>query len=79
MNIDIEIEQELGIFCENVKRLRQREGLSKKEMAKKLGIGVKSLTLIESGIVSKRLGANVLLNILNNFNIYPSDMFSRRI
>ena len=31
MNIDIEIEQELGIFCENVKRLRQREGLSKKE------------------------------------------------
>ncbi|MBQ8338309.1 MAG: helix-turn-helix domain-containing protein [Oscillospiraceae bacterium] len=77
--MSIDIEQELGIFCENVKRLRQREGLSKKEMAKKLGIGVKSLTLIESGIVSKRLGANVLLNILNNFNIYPSDMFSRRI
>jgi transcriptional regulator with XRE-family HTH domain len=42
-------EKEIMAFCENVRYLRKKNGLSKKEMAKKLGIGVKSLELIETG------------------------------
>lgn len=70
------IDGELSIFCENIKTLRKREGLSKKEMAEKLGIGIKNLTLLERGVVSKRLGANILINIQRNFHISPNKMFS---
>ena len=73
------IDNELSVFCENIKTLRKREGLSKKEMAKKLGIGVKNLTLLESGVVSKRLGAHILINIRKFFHISPHDMFSTKI
>ena len=42
---------EFKVFCENIKAIRKQKSLSKKEMAKRLGIGVKSLDSIENGIV----------------------------
>lgn len=64
------------IFCENVKRLRQKEKLSKREMSKILGIGVKTLTAIESGIIPPRMGCTMLLKIHKSFGIRPEDMFA---
>ncbi len=67
------------IFCENIKRLRKREHLSKKDMAKILHIGVKTLTAIESGVLPKSLDCSVLFYIDDNFNISASDMLASLI
>lgn len=47
-------------FCKNVKLLREREGLTKKEMAKICGIGIASLEKLERGIMPKRLSVGIL-------------------
>ncbi len=63
------------IFCANVKELRKKNNLSKREMAKRLGIGVKSLTLIENGIIPPRLNCEILFYIRKSFGVKPSDLF----
>lgn len=67
---------EIAVFGENIRKLRYRENLSKQKMAKKLGIGVQSLSLIESGILPKRLSVCILYRIYKEFNITPSGIFS---
>ena len=67
--------EELKNFCANVVKLRERNNLSKKEMAKILKIGTKSLTAIESGIVPMRLGTGVIFRIHHIFGIKPCDVF----
>ena len=67
---------EIAVFGENIRKLRYRENLSKQKMAKRLGIGVQSLSLIESGILPKRLSACILYRIYQEFNITPSGIFS---
>ena len=69
------IKREIHLFCANVKALRQREKLSKKEMAKRLGIGVGSLTKIESGTLPPRLTCNVLIKLHTCFGVSPEKMF----
>jgi DNA-binding XRE family transcriptional regulator len=68
-------EKEIMAFCENVRYVRKKNGLSKKEMAKKLGIGVKSLELIESGSLPPRMSVRVVYMIYENFGILPKDIF----
>lgn len=68
------IQYELSVFCENFKKLRKKEKLSKRKMAKILGIGVKSITLIENGTVPKRLSFKIMIKIYNNFGITPQKM-----
>jgi transcriptional regulator with XRE-family HTH domain len=70
------IQYELLVFCKNFKKLREKEKLSKRKMAKILGIGVSSITLIENGTVPKRLSFKVMLEIYNNFGITPQEMIS---
>ena len=69
------IEKEMLIFCENVREIRLKNNLSKKEMAKILGIGVGSLNLIEKGIIPERLSAEVIVNICINFKVSASSLF----
>ena len=68
---------EKQVFCKNVKKLRENYGYSKLKMAKILGIGIKSLSLIERGILPPRLKCEVLIRIANHFGISPSDMFTQ--
>ena len=44
--VKTENDEQIKNFCANVKTLRKKYGLSKKEMAKILHIGAKSLTII---------------------------------
>lgn len=67
--------KELRFFCENLHRLRMAHGLSKTKMTAILGISVKTLTLVESGIVPSRLGSSVLLRIHRYFGIKPHQLF----
>ena len=68
-------EQELQNFCKNITLLRKRHGLSKKEMAKLLGIGIWSLNKIERGELPPRLNANVILAVYRQFGVRPSMLF----
>ena len=67
---------EIILFCENIKRLRKREKLSKKEMAKVLGISVKSLNLLENGQIPPRLSCKILFAVHRQFGILPKDLFA---
>ncbi len=67
------------ILCENIRNLRKNNGLSKKEMAKLLGIGIKRLNLLEQNIIPKRLSCSIIIKIYKNFGILPKDIFSKLI
>ena len=65
-------------FCNNVKRLRKQSGLSKQEMSKILGIGINSLSMIERGVLPKRLSVDIMFEIYKNFGVNPKDLFTLR-
>lgn len=73
----MEHEKEIAHFCENVKKLREAKGLTKKQMASFLHIGTKTLSAIEKGMVSKRLRVDVLIYIHDHFGIPPHAMLSK--
>ncbi len=72
-------DEELKKFCHNIAWLRKYTGLSKKDMAKLLGIGVKSLTTIEAGQLPLWLGAGILFSVRKHFRIPPSMLFKVRL
>ena len=62
-------------FCNNVKKLREINKLSKKEMAKRLHTSVKSLSMLEQGIIPRRMSLRVAISISKEFGIPISDIF----
>ena len=70
------VQKESEILCSNICRLRKKYQLSKREMAKILGIGIYSLTKIESGVIPPKLGCEMLFRIYDNFEIKPRDIFA---
>lgn len=68
--------KEIHIFCKNIKRLRETERLTQKEMAERLGIGVSSLIKLEKGILPPRLTCEILFCIQRRFGIPPEKMFT---
>ena len=68
-------EQEIWVFCENIKFLRRKHGLTKTQMAKMLDIGRYSLTKIENSTLPLRLDCAVFYNIYKHFKITPSERF----
>ena len=53
--------EEIEVFCENIKYLRRKYGLSRTKMAKIMHISISWLDLIERGILPQRLKAVVLI------------------
>ena len=72
-------ENNIIILCENIKALRIKNNLSKKEMAQKIGIGIKSLTAIESGILPRSVNATTLYKIHKEFGISIENLLESRI
>lgn len=70
------IKDETKIFCENIKKLRKKNGLSQKEMAQKLDISVMSLSTLEKGAVPSRLSVSIVIKIYKIFGIKPAQMFA---
>ena len=64
-------------ICANIRDLRTTHGLSRTVMARKLGITVKTLDLLESGIMPRRCTVRLLYNIQKNFAVSPYDCLSR--
>ena len=72
-------DKQLLNFCENVKFLRECYGFTQTEMAKKMGIGVKSLRKIENGEVPPRLSCIVLFTIQREFGIEPTKILKHSL
>ena len=68
-------QREIKNLSHNIKQLRQSHNLSKKSMAKIMGIGVGSLTKLENGILPPRADVNCLLNLHKYFGISISELF----
>ena len=66
---------EIARFCSNIRTLREREGLSKAAMAKRLHIGVGTLTRLESGELPPRLDCCIIFAICDEFDISISALF----
>ena len=65
------------IIAENIKWIRNKNNLTLDEMAKILETSTYSLKNLESGILPKRLGADILFRIQSYFNIPVQDIVDR--
>ena len=64
-----------AVFCQNIKRLREKNRLSKQQMARILHIGTKSLTMLENGTIPPRMDVAVLIYISEHFDVRPDMLF----
>lgn len=72
MNTDLEF----LCFCQNVRRLRTEAGLSQKEMAQIMGIGVYSLRKIELRMFPPRAGVDMFFRLRHTFHISIVSLFT---
>ena len=63
----------------NISYLRKSNNITKREMAKILSIGIKSLNKIEQGIIPPRLSVEVLFRIRDYFGVPLSIQVSLKI
>lgn len=59
----------MEFLSHNVLYLRKTHNITKKEMAKILGVGIKTLSKIEQGLLPPRLSVEVLFRIRDYFGI----------
>ena len=64
------------IFGGNIKRLREQHKLSKKQMAEIMGVGTKTLTSIENGVIPPRARADIILKICDYFCINAQELLN---
>lgn len=65
----------ITVFCQNVKKIRQRNKLTKKEMARRLRISQYTLNEIENGRLTNRVGIDILKRIEDVFSVTVNDQF----
>lgn len=70
---------DFSIFCANVRKLREKHNLTKKEMANKLNISTYMLEQIEKGIVSRRVSPLLLVSIYQSFGVSCQDIIYTNI
>ena len=68
----MENNQEVIVFCQNVKMLKERNELTNLKMAKIMGI---SLEKMERGILSPRISTSIIFKLCKKFNIKPRELF----
>ena len=70
-------ENQMIVFCQNVKVLREKNGLSQREMAKIMAISVNSLKKIEEEIMPPRMSVKIIFKLSRYFYIKPCELFIR--
>lgn len=71
--------EQLLIVCDNIKFLRKKAGYSKKRMAETLDVSVRTISMLERGIVPERLSCQLLFNAQAEFGINPTDLLKKRL
>jgi len=79
MYIVPEDDQQFQNFIHNVNTLRERNHLTRRQMADILHITPYMLRLLERGQISSRLYADIFFHLRAHFGISFKDMFGRRI
>ena len=62
-------------FCENIRRLRERNKFSLDKMAEDLEISVEELEAIENYRLPETVTVDLVFAIYDKFGILPSDQF----
>lgn len=70
-------QQQLQQMMENITCLRKKHGLSKKQMAKILHIGVGTLNKIERGEIPPRITIDLFYCVHSYFHIDPRTLLSQ--
>lgn len=68
-------EEYMHALARQLRFLRKKHGLSQKELADTLQIGLSSLRLLERGILPSRLSCEVLFDLSDHFRIPMSRLF----
>ena len=63
----------------NIITLRKQYGLTKKAMAKLLGISLYSLNKLENGVIPPQLGVEIVFRMQACFDIPIRELFDKRI
>ncbi len=72
-------EDEVENFLYNIKWLRHNARLTQTAMAKRLGISIKTLKVIESGQLPARTNTDIIFRIDREFGISPNEQFGRKL
>ena len=64
----------IDIFLHNIRWLRKHYGLSKKEMAKRLEIGLWSLNQIEQNRLPPKLQCDIIFTVYKEFGVSYNDL-----
>lgn len=71
-------DKELRYLLNNIELIRKEKLLSKKSMAKILGVSVKTINKIEQGVFPPRLSVSVIFKLHKNFGVLPYELFLER-
>lgn len=66
-------------FCANIAYLRRSRGLTQKEMALILGIGIRSLRMLEKGTIPRNLGVQMLIPLARFSGVRIMTLFGERL
>lgn len=69
---------QMDIFLHNIAWLRNHYGISKKRMAKILGVSVGTINKMESDILPPRLDVSIIFNIQDYFGIKLTELFAQQ-
>ena len=72
------MDKEIAVLGKNLYTLRLKNGLTQKEMAKLLKIGVRSLSLLENGVLPPRMTCNIFFCLYEHFGILPEECFEEK-
>lgn len=67
---------EIKIFFSNLKWLREKHGLTQRQMAKRLNTSLYTISKLEKGELPPRLSVEFLMTIYDVFGVHPKRLFS---
>lgn len=66
---------EFNNFCENMKKLRIENNLTKKAMAEKLNVTTRTIRMLENHQIPVTLTVEFVFKIIRTFNVDGADLF----
>ena len=69
------MDDSLKNFMRNITDLRKQNGLSKRQMAKLLGVSVRTITRLERGDFPSNLSVRIVFQIQKHFGVAAKDQW----
>ena len=75
MSIRDRINNQIQIFCKNVRYLREKNKLSLSDMAKIMHVSVPTIIRIEKGDIPEHTQISVVFHVASHFSYHPARLF----